>query len=106
MPWWIWLLLVLFMLGMIIAGVMYVIVHALRGMRAISGTVSRAGDAIEAMGRPDDRQAAQFRPIFTEPLSMAAERYADAHADVIRRRNRKRDRHVRIWADWSTFNRS
>ena len=43
-------------------------------------------------------------PLFTQPLSVASERYSQAHAEVIRRREAKRSRHVEAWARWRRFN--
>ena len=37
MPWWIWLILVLFMVAMIVAGCVYVLQHGLRAMHVMSG---------------------------------------------------------------------
>ena len=56
------------------------------------------------MGEHDSTVQAPQRPIFTEPLRVAAERYSDAHVEVIERRQRREERHVRTWSRWSTFN--
>jgi hypothetical protein len=37
-------------------------------------------------------------------LRHAQERYAEAHADVVRRRMRAHDRHADQWAQWRQFN--
>ena len=75
MPWWIWLILSLFMLAMIVAGIAYAALHGFRALNGIAEIGSRLG----------------------KPLSELA--------DVIRHRNAKRERHARAWARWSRFNR-
>ena len=72
------------------------------------GKVSRTGAAIgEHMAAfqntaPSDGQPEP--PLFTQPLSVASERYSQAHAEVICRREAKRSRHVEAWARWRRFN--
>ena len=93
MPWWIWLILSLFMLAMIVAGIAY----AARLGKPLSelADVPQGADAREPLAPPT----------FTQPLNSAISRYDDAQVDVIRRRNAKRERHARAWARWSRFNR-
>lgn len=43
-------------------------------------------------------------PLFTQPLSVAQNRYAEAHADVIRSKAAKRERRTQAWARWKRFN--
>ena len=90
MPWWIWLLLALFMLSMIVAGCIYV--------------GSRAGERFAAMGDTLPVEQANSAPFFTRPLQDAADRYVDAHAQVIERREAKRERHAAQWRRWKHFN--
>ena len=92
MPWWIWLILSLFMLAMIVAGIAYAALHGFRALNGIAEIGSRLGEPLAP-------------PAFTQPLNSAISRYDDAQVDVIRRRNAKRERHARAWARWSRFNR-
>ena len=92
MPWWIWLILSLFMLAMIVAGIAYAALHGFRALNGIAEIGSRLGKPLSP-------------PTFTQPLNSAISRYDDAQVDVIRHRNAKRERHARAWARWSRFNR-
>ena len=47
MPWWIWLILSLFMLAMIVAGIAYAALH---GFRALNG-IAEIGSPLRARGR-------------------------------------------------------
>ena len=46
MPWWIWLILSLFMLAMIVAGIAYAALHGFRAFtQPLNSTISRYDDA-------------------------------------------------------------
>ena len=98
MPWWIWLILALFMLAMIVAGLIYA---ALKDMSDIGGQL---GERVAAMGEPGTSADTSEPPLFTQPLSVAQNRYAEAHADVIRSKAAKRERRTQAWARWKRFN--
>lgn len=100
MPWWIWLLLVLFMIVMIAIGGVYAVRRALAALGTISETGSRIGDRLARMGKPVAAQPDDDAPIFTKPLRTAADRYEQAHVDVILRKEAKRRRHVEAWRRW------
>lgn len=104
MPWWVWLVLALFMLGMIIAGLVYAGIHGMRALRDASEVGGRLGERFASMGQPDDAVRSQEPITFTQPLSVAQERYADAHAEVIQRQAAKRERHIQAWNRWKQFN--
>ena len=95
MPWWIWLILALFMLAMIVAGLIYAALHGIRALKDMSDIGGQLGERVAAMGEP---------PLFTQPLSVAQNRYAEAHADVIRSKAAKRERHTQAWDRWKRFN--
>lgn len=104
MPWWIWLILALFMLAMLVAGVVYAAVHAMRASKVVGAVAADVTARIDEMNAPQDGGSVPRRAIFTEPLAVAADRYTDAHAGVIERRERRRDRHAAVWRRWSRFN--
>ncbi|OZG69149.1 hypothetical protein [Bifidobacterium eulemuris] len=104
MPWWVWVLLVVFMLAMIAAGLVYAGLHGLRALRDAGEIGARLSQRFEAMGEGNEAQAPCDAPLFTQPLDAARERYVDAHADVIRRQEAKRRRHAERWAVWRRFN--
>lgn len=99
MPWWIWLLLVLFMIAMLVIGVTYVVMHALAALRSVGQTGARCGERFAALDHQDEAEP-PVDPSFTMPLQHTCERYVQAHAEVIARRQRKRDRHVQLWSAW------
>ena len=72
MPWWVWLVLALFMLGMLIAGCMYAAVHGMRALRNVSETGAQISERLGRMSEHDSTVQAPQRPIFTEPLRVAA----------------------------------
>ena len=74
MPWWIWLILALFMLAMIVAGLIYAALHGLRALKDMSDIGGQLGERVEA------------------------------HADVIRSKAAKRERRTQAWARWKRFN--
>ena len=77
MPWWIWLLLALFMLSMIVAGCIYVVLHGYHAFKDIAQVGSRAGERFAAMGDTLPVEQANSAPFFTRPLRDAADRYVD-----------------------------
>lgn len=105
MPGWVWILLVLFMIAMLVSGAVYAIIHAIRAGK----TVGQVGESVgRHMPQPVDKDARPREstgPFFAQPLNKASERYSQAHADLLRRKNYKRDRHASAWARWKHFNR-
>ena len=99
MTWWMWLILVVLMLVLLALGVAYLVVHALRALHKVTGTVDVISARLDDL--PDQsEQAAVDPPIFTQPLRTAIERYADAHARILERRTARGLRHRRIWEQW------
>lgn len=56
------------------------------------------------MGEPGDSTEESEPPLFTQPLNVAQERYVDAHAEVIQRKNVTHKRHIAAWNRWKQFN--
>ncbi|GAA0632123.1 hypothetical protein [Bifidobacterium pullorum] len=104
MPWWIWLLLVLFMLVMLLAGLGYAAWHLWKGFRKVADTGAVIGEHMAAFDDVAASSEPDMAPAFTQPLRATMDRYSDAHADVIRRRAGKRERHVEAWSRWRRFN--
>ena len=50
MPWWIWLILALFMLAMIVAGLIYAALHGIRALKDMSDIGGQLGERVAAMG--------------------------------------------------------
>ena len=104
MPWWIWLLLALFMLTMIITGIAYAGIHGYRAFKDSAKVASRIAQRFDAMGQPLPETTQDESPFFTRPLQDAADCYAQAHAEVINRHEVRRARHAQQWASWKHFN--
>ena len=109
MPWWIWLALALLMLASLIGGAVYAFLRAkaaFSGISALGAKFTALVPALEIGGPVQDApQEGDGRgPVITQPLSVARDRYADAHAEVIERREASRRRHMRRWERWSSFN--
>ena len=106
MPGWIWIFLVIFMLAMLIGGAVYAIRHAMTAGRSI-GRVS--DDLNRHMPQPPVAGQSQATdraegPAFALPLSQSTERYSQAHAQVLQRREQRRRNHARVWRRWKQFN--
>lgn len=105
MPWWVWLILALFMLSMIGIGIVYALIHGYRALKTIGGVGERIGRPLAAMSEAGDvSPEGPQPPLFTQPLDIALSRYRDAQAEKMRRQSQKRERHARQWAVWSKFN--
>lgn len=105
MPGWIWWILVAFLIVMLVIGVVYVVKHALAAVHKMSAVGSKVSDRLALMGIDPDAQESQAEPpIFTQPLSVASDRYADAQAEVMERRQARQERHYATWQRWAKFN--
>ena len=104
MPWWIWLVLVLLMLAVLIADGAYACARGYQALKGVAKVGGRASKRFEAMSKPLPQVEEDTAPFFTRPLKDATDRYADAHAEVIRRQGEKRTRHARQWTEWKHFN--
>ena len=100
MPWWIWLLLVLFMLAMIAAGLVYAVRRALHALGVVSETGAAMGERLARMGESRGEDDAARAPSFTEPLRETAARYERAQTEIAERAQNKRSRHVGAWKRW------
>ena len=65
MPWWIWLLLALFMLAMVVSGVVYACLHGYRAFKDVAKLGERTAKRIEAMGKPLPQNNENEAPFFT-----------------------------------------
>lgn len=104
MPGWIWWILAFFMILMVVIGAVYVLRHAMAAMRVISRVGAEAGKRTEAMSLHTNAKVEVEPPLFTQPLRKASREYADAHAEVIERKEARQNRYARTWAQWSQFN--
>ena len=87
MPWWIWLILALFMLAMIVAGLIYTALHGIRALKDMSDIGGQLGERVAAMGEPGT-SADTSEP----PSANATPRHGPAGSDSTT--NRKQQWHV------------
>lgn len=100
MPWWIWLILALFMAAMIVIGGVYALRHGFAAVKKISSTVSQVGDRIVRMGEPLENNGFES-PLFTKPLADSLNHYEAAQLKVAERKKVKHERHAMIWRRWN-----
>ena len=103
MTWWMWLILVLLMMAVLGLGVAYLVIHALRALHKVTGTVDAVSSRLDDLPDQSEGSAAD-PPVFTQPLHTAIERYADAHARILERRTARGLRHRSTWEQWSHSN--
>ncbi|MGO1346491.1 MAG: hypothetical protein ACTMHZ_05275 [Bifidobacterium psychraerophilum] len=104
MPWWIWLVITIFMFVMLGVGAWYAFSHALGAMKKVSVLGSEIGEKLAAMNASPSEESLPEPPSFTQPLLSASDRYAEAHARVIERKTNKRIKHMSRWEQWRHFN--
>ena len=64
MPWWIWLILALAMLAVLIAGIIYVIIHGLHALQSVQRTGEAVSERIALMSDTEGtRHPKERRPI-------------------------------------------
>ena len=66
MPWWIWLILALFMLAMIVAGLIYAALHGIRALKDMSDIGGQLGERVAAMGESGTSADTSEPPLFTQ----------------------------------------
>ena len=103
MTWWMWLIAVVLTLGILALGVAFLVVHALRALHTVTGTVDAISTRLDDLPDNDEKVPAE-PPIFTQPLHTAIDRYADAHAVILERKSATSIRHRKIWEQWSHSN--
>ena len=88
-----------------IAGIIYVIIHGLHALQSVQRSrLRRVSERIALMSDTEGTRHPKERPIFTEPLEVAANRYTQAHTKVDKRKRARRERYARIWSRWASFN--
>ncbi|MDO4913708.1 MAG: hypothetical protein Q3961_04075 [Bifidobacteriaceae bacterium] len=98
MPWWVWLILVIFLFANITYGLIYAAHH---GMKAISTFASLGNRIAKSFEKVGDVENKADEPIaFTQPIAVTGEKYTQAYAKVAARKVRARMRHEKIWDSW------
>ena len=102
MPWWIWVIITLFMLCMIACGTVFAIRNAFRIFENSSSFLEKVSSCFERLQDNNDSLANDTSPLFTRPIKDAARRYEHTRIKVNDRHNRIRETHKSIWQNWNT----
>lgn len=100
MPWWIWPLITLFMLCMIAAGVVVVVLSAIRLAKTCFSFTDTAASKFEALNDSNKSDNEPRDPLFTLPIRKAADRYEKTREKVLGRHKKIRENHRKIWQHW------
>lgn len=103
MPGWIWVLLVIFMLVMIVAGAAYAFLKAKKSLSIAGALGSHVGKVMDKLGEePED--SAPHVPALAQPLADTAKVYEDAHKSRLEYKQARRNKHTATWRRWEKFN--
>ncbi len=100
MPWWIWLVITVFMLCMIAAGVAVVVLSAIRLAKTCFSFANVATSKFEALNDSNKISSEPKDPLFTLPIKVASERYEYTRTKVVERHQKIRENHMKIWQHW------
>lgn len=103
MPGWIWIVLVIFMFAMLIAGGIYAFAKARAALGNLGGLSVHLRKVLEAVEQGAGDTPASL-PAVTKPLADTAERYENVHAQKLQRKQDRKARHVQNWQRWEKFN--
>lgn len=103
MPGWIWVLLVIFMLVMIIAGAAYAFFKAKKSLPIAGALGSHVSKVMDKLGEePED--SAPHVPAVAQSLVDTAKAYEDAHKSRLEYKQARRNKHTVTWRRWEKFN--
>lgn len=100
MPWWIWLILAIFFVSMFLIGSVYAFIKLNKGLVVVSESADKISDIYDRFDTLDNKTV-DDKPLFTQPIAVAARRYEEAHKRVILRDDRKKEIHKLVWQHWS-----
>lgn len=100
MPWWIWLILAIFFVSMFLIGSVYAFIKLNKGLVVVSESADKISDIYDRFDTLDNKTV-DDKPLFTQPIAVAARRYEEAHKRVILRDERKKEIHKLVWQHWS-----
>lgn len=100
MPWWIWLILAIFFVSMFLIGSVYAFIKFNKGLVVVSESADKISDIYDRFDTLDNKTV-DDKPLFTQPIAVAARRYEEAHKRVILRDERKKEIHKLVWQHWS-----
>lgn len=104
MPGWVWVILACFFVAMLAFGALFAFRHAKSAVRTIKPVIGRAQEKLARAKEQKPEGVDSLDPIFVRPLDAAVDEYAAAHADILARKDERRQRHADAWARWFRFN--
>lgn len=104
MPGWVWVVLACFFVIMLVLGTLFAFHHAKNAARTIKPVIEHTQEKLAQMKEQKSEDVDSLDPIFVRPLDVAIDEYAAAHADVLARRDERRQRYATAWTRWSRFN--
>lgn len=99
MPGWGWIVLTILCLAAIVLSIVYVILRGLHVLKTVVHVTDLVSPVLDALQEQDERDPLRD-PVFTEPLTVSAARYRDAHVGVLARKEATRQRHLSTWRRW------
>ena len=102
--WWIWLILALAMLAVLIAGIIYVIIHGLHALQSVQRTGEAVSERIALMSdteAPDTPRSVPSSPSHSRWPPIDTRRPIRRWTNA---RRARRERYARIWSRWASFN--
>lgn len=100
MPWWIWLVITVFMLCMISAGIVVVVLSAIKLAKTFFNFTDSAASKFEDLNESNENDDEPKDPLFTLPIQKAAERYEKTREKVLEHHQKIRENHHKIWQHW------
>lgn len=99
MPWWLWLLLTVFLLSTLIGGIVFALWRFISALNTVAQVGSRLLSPLERLADSNERESAQ-KPLLTQPLIVAVRRYEHTRQRVEVRAAQRRSRHKATWWRW------
>lgn len=105
MPGWIWILLVIFLLLVLVAGAIYVFRHAKAAIGLLTPLVHRAQTDMDAINRASQQPVGEREPIVLDrSLADVRQDYENAHVRLLQHKNERRARRdAERWPRWRDF---
>ncbi len=105
MPGWVWVLLVLFLIAVLIAGAVFVFLRGKAALGLLAPLGHRAQKDMAAIQEAQDQPAPERKQVVLgRPLADVREDYEDAHTDLLRHKNRRKaERDAARWPRWAAF---
>lgn len=105
MPGWVWVLLVIFLLAVLVAGAVFVFLRGKAALDLLTPLGRRVRKDTAAIQEAQNQPAPEREQIVLgRPLADVRKDYEDAHTDLLRHKNaRKADRDEARWPRWAAF---